>query len=136
MKVSTKGTYALKVMMDIAIFSKEKNVSISDIALRNNLSEKYLEKIIAGLVKANLLTSSRGAQDGYRLNREPKDIKLGEIMHATEGQLKSVSCLENGGKCNMANMCASVKVWAKLDSIVNDFFDKTSLEDCLNGNFD
>ncbi len=131
MKISTKGRYALKIMTDIAIHSNGKNVSIMDIASRNRISDKYLEQIISLLVKNKLLVSFRGSQGGYRLTKTPSEISVGEIIRATEGNLETVSCLTGNEKCDMAEKCLTVNVWAKLNEIVNDFFDSTTLEDVI-----
>ena len=132
MKVSTKGRYALRVMAYIALNSDEKNVSINELAERNSISDKYLEQIISTLVKHNLLLSFRGPQGGYKLARTAKEITVGEIINSTEGNLETVSCINGTEKCDMAETCLTVNVWAKLDKIVNDFFNSTTLDDVIN----
>ena len=132
MKISTKGRYALRVMADIALNYKDKNVSITELSLRNNISDKYLEQIISLLVKSDLLQSFRGAQGGYKLSRPASEITIGEIINSTEGNFESVSCISRNEKCDMAEKCLTINVWAKLDKIVNDFFNSTTLDDVVN----
>lgn len=132
MKISTKGRYALRVMAYIALNSQEdKTISITELAERNSISVKYLEQIISLLVKHELLLSFRGAQGGYKLAKPAKEITIGEIMNSTEGILETVSCLNGNEKCDMSETCLTVNVWAKLDKIVNDFFNSTTLEDVV-----
>ena len=119
MKISTKCRYALRVMADIALNFENQNVTITELASRNGISDKYLEQIISLLVKENLLISFRGAQGGYKLARSTKDITVGQIIGATEGKLETASCVSSGEKCDMAEKCLTVNVWFKLDKIVN-----------------
>lgn len=132
MKISTKGRYALRVMADIALNSDEKKISITELAERNNISDKYLEQIISLLVKQNLLVSFRGSQGGYKLSRPASEITIGDIISSTEGNLETVSCVSGNEKCDMAGSCLTANVWAKLDKIVNDFFNSTTLDDVIN----
>ena len=132
MKISTKGRYALRVMADIALYSEDKNVSIMELSSRNSISDKYLEQIISLLVKNELLLSFRGAQGGYRLARPAKEITIGEIIKSTEGNFETVSCINGDEKCDRAEMCLTANVWAKLDKIVNEFFNSTTLDDVVN----
>ena len=134
MKISTKGRYALRVMADIALNFKDKNVSITELSNRNGISDKYLEQIISLLVKNNLLKSFRGAQGGYKLEKEPQNITIGEILRATEGNLETVSCINSEEKCDKAESCLTVNVWFKLNKIINDFFNSTTLEDVITKN--
>ncbi len=131
MKISTKGRYALRVMADIAINGEDKNVSIMDLSSRNKISDKYLEQIISALVKANLLTSFRGAQGGYRLARPANKISASDILEVTEGALQTVTCITSGTKCDLSDKCLTVNFWEKLDNIVSDFFKNTTLEDIV-----
>ena len=133
MKISTKGRYALRVMADIALNFENVNVSITELSARNGISDKYLEQIISLLVKNNLLISFRGANGGYKLAREPKNITIGEIIRATEGNLETVACLSSDEKCDKAEKCLTVNVLIK-EKIVNNFFDSTTLEDVINKN--
>ena len=87
MKISTKGRYALRMLLDLAVNSKEGFIALRDVAERQNISKKYLEQIVPALHKANILTTTRGFQGGYRLAREPKEITVGEVLRLTEGNL-------------------------------------------------
>lgn len=132
MKISTKGRYALRVMADIAVHGKEKNVSITELSIRNKISDKYLEQIISLLVKNELVTSFRGAQGGYKLARDAKDISVGQILEVTEGSLKTVNCVSEGSKCDLSGACLTASFWGRLDSLITDFFEKTTLDDVIN----
>lgn len=134
MKISTKGRYALRVMADIALNFENQNVSITELSSRNGISDKYLEQIISLLVKDKLLVSFRGAQGGYKLAKPTNQITVGQIIQATEGKLETASCVTSNEKCDMAEKCLTVNVWFKLDRIVNDFFNSTTLEDVINNN--
>ena len=134
MKISTNGRYALRVMADIAINEKDGNVSITDISNRNKISNKYLEQIISLLVKSNLLTSKRGKQGGYTLSKPAKEITVGEIIKQTEGNLETVSCLSGTTKCEMACNCLTVDVWFKLEKIIQNFLNSTTLHDVITKN--
>ena len=131
MKISTKGKYALVVMTYIAMNEKDSNVSVAEISEKNNISEKYLEQILSLLSKGDLVTSFRGNAGGYRLSRDAQLITLKDIMLATEGNMKSVSCLDGDFVCDKASQCVTVSVWAKLDDIVNNFFEQTTLQDII-----
>ena len=131
MKISTKGRYALKVMCDIAVFQDDKNVSIMELSKRNNISDKYLEQIISALVKNNLLISFRGVQGGYKLSRPANKISIGEILSVTEGKLKTVNCISSGTKCDQEYKCLTVNFWNRLDKLIEDFLNKTTLEDVI-----
>lgn len=131
MKISTKGKYALIVMTYLAINGNDNNISVAEISEKNNISEKYLEQILSLLSKGNLVTSFRGNLGGYKLAKPASEITLKSIMLSTEGNMKSVSCLEGQFKCEKAADCVTVSVWAKLDDIVNDFFERTTLQDII-----
>lgn len=133
MKISTKGTYALRIMTDIAL-AGENNVTVSNLASTTNISEKYLEQIVGKLAKAKLLKSYRGTNGGYQLSKPPKEISLKQILQATEGSFKSVSCLEDGAKCDMQTRCLTVSVWAGLNKVINDYLSSVSLEDVIKKN--
>lgn len=132
MKISTKGRYALRVMADIALNYKDKNISITELSSRNNISDKYLEQIISLLVKKELLQSFRGSQGGYKLSRPANKISVGEIINATEGEFESVSCISGNEKCDMSGKCLTVNFWAKLDRVINEFLNSTTLDDVVN----
>jgi Rrf2 family protein len=132
MKISTKGRYALKMMLDLATYNTGAPVSIKDIAKRQQISEKYLEQIIAVLNKAGFVRSVRGAQGGYMLKREPKDYTVGMILRQTEGDLAPVSCVgEEGAECERRYECVTVKIYEMINDAVNNVVDNITLADLL-----
>lgn len=130
MMISTKGRYALMIMTYIAEHQNESVVSLKDIAENKNMGIKYLEIIISSLNKAGLLESSRGKNGGYRLNREPKDYTLLEILKVAEGSLAPVNCVEEGF-CDNAPNCKTNKMWCELDALISDFLSKKTLVDII-----
>jgi Rrf2 family protein len=132
MKISTKGRYALKMMLDLATYNTGAPVSIKDIAKRQQISEKYLEQIIAVLNKAGFVRSVRGAQGGYMLKRAPKDYTVGMILRQTEGDLAPVSCVgEEGTECERRYECVTVKIYEMINDAVNNVVDNITLADLL-----
>lgn len=132
MKVSTKGRYALRLMVDLAQNEGDGLVRVKDIAARQGISEKYLEQIIAYLKKAGYVKSLRGAQGGYRLSMEPKDYSVGMILRLTEGSLAPVNCLEDSvNVCERADSCATVRLWSMLNDAVKEVVDKVTLQDLV-----
>lgn len=133
MMISTKGRYALQVMIDIAENSTGLYIPLKDIASRQDISEKYLESIIPILSKSYLLEGVRGKGGGYRLTRSPEEYSVGEILRLVEGPLAPVSCLKGAGvKCEKSAVCKTLPMWAKLDDIVNDYLDGITLASLLN----
>lgn len=134
MKLSTKGRYGLRAMVDLALNSTDQKVTIKSISERQGISENYLEQIIALLKKAGYVTSSRGAQGGYRLSRAPLDISIGEILRALEGNLNPVDCtLTNDDKeCSQKNLCVTKFVWKRISDSINEAVDGISLQDMVN----
>ena len=120
MKISTKGTYAIQVMLDLAIHNTGENINVKKIAERQDISEKYLEQIIAVLNKAGFVKSIRGAQGGYRLAKEPDQYTVGDILRVTEGPLEPVSVSES-----------PLSVWKKLSDAINGVVDSISLQDLV-----
>lgn len=132
MLISTKGRYALRVMLELAGHEKNEVVPLIAIAEKQQISEKYLESILVVLSKAGVIDGLRGKGGGYRLNREPKDYSVGEILRLTEGSLAPVSCLEGGSNhCDRAAECKTLPLWEKLDTLICDYLDSVSLEDLL-----
>ena len=133
MKISTKGRYALRFMLDLAQHRNEQEyVSIKKIAQRQDISEKYLEQIVALLARAGFVTSVRGAQGGYRLVKEPKDYTVGIILRQIEGNLSSVKCLEESpNKCDRCNNCVTIEVWKQINDAVNNVIDNITLQDLV-----
>ncbi len=131
MKISTKGRYALRVMMDLAINSSEKFISLKDIAKRQNLSNKYLEQIIAMLNKAGYLETARGNNGGYKLSKKPEEYTVGDILRATEGDLAPIYCLTEEGSCDKKANCKTFSFWKGLDDTINEYIDSKTLEDLI-----
>ncbi len=130
MKISTKGRYALRLMLDLAVYNTGEPVSLKDIARRQEISEKYLEQIISMLNKAGFVRSIRGAQGGYLLCREPSWYTVGRILRLTEGDLAPVSCVgENSMECERRQGCVTVRVWEQINQAVNQVVDNITLED-------
>ncbi len=137
MKLSTKGTYGLRAILDIAENQKTGPVSISSIAERQSLSENYLEQLMSKLKKAELIESRRGAQGGYVLAREAQAISVGEILRALEGGLSPVQCSAIDGigeRCSNEAHCTIKYVWQKIDESINDAVDNICLADLVNVN--
>lgn len=132
MKISTKGRYALRLMLDIAEYNTGEPVSIKDIAKRQDISEKYLEQIISILNKAGFVRSIRGAQGGYVLRKEPKEYTVGMILRQTEGDLAPVACVgDEGFECDRERECVTVRVYKQLNDAINGVVDNITLEDML-----
>ncbi len=135
MMVSTKGRYALTVMVDLARYSDGGFVSLADIAERENLSMKYLESIISILNKGGMLESLRGKNGGYRLARAPEDYSINEILLLTEGTLAPVNCImQDGVQCEKAATCSTLPLWAGLDSVIEKYLSAVTLDDIIKGN--
>ena len=132
MKVSTKGRYALRLMIDIAVNSNDRPVSIKEIARRQGISEKYLEQIISILNSAGFVRSIRGAQGGYILRKEPREYTVGMILRLTEGSLAPVACIEdNVVQCDRVENCATIEVWRRLNDAINGVVDNITLADLV-----
>ena len=133
MKISTRGRYALRLMLDLAVNHTGENISIKDIASRQEISVKYLEQIITQLNKAGYVHSTRGAQGGYVLAKAPKDYTVGMILRLMEGDFAPVSCLEaEENCCDRADFCVTVEVWAKIQNAIESVVDHITLEDLVN----
>lgn len=132
MLVSTKGRYALRVMLELAQFGGEGYLPLTEIAERQDISVKYLESIIAVLSKAGLVDGVRGKGGGYRLNRKPDEYSVGEILKLTEGSLAPVACLDcKPNKCERSESCKTLPMWEKLDEIICDYLNSVTLADLL-----
>lgn len=137
MMISTKGTYALRVMIDLAQHENEGFISLKSIADRQNISMKYLESIVSLLNKGGMLASLRGKDGGYMLRKPAEEYRIGEILRLTEGGLTPVSChgfSEGEEECQNVDRCLTFPMWQKLDNMINDYLDKVSLKDLLEGN--
>jgi Rrf2 family cysteine metabolism transcriptional repressor len=131
MKLSTKGRYGVKAMVDLAINQGETPVSIKSISERQNISEYYLEQLFLPLRKANLIKSIRGAQGGYILNKSPEEITIGEIIYVLEGPIEISDCVE-GVSCSNGDSCATRLLWEKIKKSIDDVLESTTLQDILN----
>ncbi len=135
MMISTKGRYALRVMLDLAEHGKENYVSLKDVAQRQNISMKYLEMIVSVLNKGNMVKSQRGKAGGYQLSKMPSEYTVGEIIKLTEKTLAPVMCLEeNADTCQRAGECMTLPLWKKLDSMINGYLNSVTLEDVIQRN--
>ena len=132
MKISTKGRYALRLMLDLALNDNGEPVRIRDIAARQEISDKYLEQIISTLNKAGYVKSVRGPQGGYRLTRKPSQYTVGMILRLTEGSLAPVACLESEvNDCPRQDTCATLRLWQMLSDAVSGVVDKVTLADLM-----
>ena len=128
MMISTKGRYALRIMVDLALHDGAEPVSVREIAQRQDISGKYMEQIISVLTRAGLLRSVRGAQGGYHLAHAPREITVGMILRATEGDLAPAECVLDGAQhCDRRGACPSRTVFAKVYSAINDVIDGVTL---------
>ena len=131
MKISTKGRYALRMMLEFAMHPQE-CTKISQVAQRQQISVKYLEQIVTVLCKAGYVKSMRGAQGGYRLSRDAADYTVGEILRLTEGSLSPVACLDDDiNQCERASYCAALTVWKQLRDAINQVVDNVTLADLI-----
>ena len=134
MNITSKGRYALRVMLDLAQHREEGYISLKTIAERQGYSMKYLEMIVGSLKRAGLVASTRGKEGGYRLVRDPEDYTIGEILRCIEDNLAPVACIRAGSiNCENAAGCMTVPMWKELDDITNAYLDTVSLEDLLTG---
>lgn len=132
MKISTKGRYALRLMLDLAVMGNDAPVRVKDIAKRQDISVKYMEQIITILSRAGYLRSNRGPQGGYRLAKDPKEYTVGMILRLTEGSLAPVACLEDEpNMCERRDTCVTLKIWKELDEAINSVVDKYTLADLV-----
>lgn len=131
MKISTKGRYALRMLIDLAEHQNEGYISLKEIAERQNISKKYLEQIIPVFHSTDILRTVRGSQGGYVLGRSPKKITVGEILRYTEGSLSPVECVDNPIGCNRSIDCATLPVWQGLSRVVSNYLDGITLQDLL-----
>ena len=132
MMISTRGRYALRMMVDLAEHGRESPAALKDIAARQDISKKYLEQIIPVLNRSGLLVTTRGYQGGYRLSRAPKDITVWEILNAAEGSMVPVACLETDtNTCPRCAECATLPVWEGLKNVVSEYLSGVTLQDIL-----
>lgn len=133
MKISTKGRYALRMMLDLAEHQNDGFIALKDIAQRQGISKKYLEQIIPMLNSPELLQTNRGFQGGYRLAQSPDKYTVGMILRLTEGSLAPVACLaQSPNTCERADSCTTLYVWQGLDKVISEYLNGITLQDILN----
>ena len=131
MKISTKGRYALSLMLDLAIQPGDSAVPLRDVAERQEISDKYLEQIVTQLARGGLVRSVRGAGGGYLLTRTPEEYTVGEILRQLEGNLAPVSCVSGGSCCGRADRCVTLEVWQQIQDAVDGVVDNITLADLV-----
>ncbi len=130
--ITTKGRYALRIMIDLAQHETDAYIPLKDIAARQGISKKYLEVIVKDLVKGGLVSAASGKGGGYKLNRAPSQYSVGEILGATEGSLAIVACVAaDAEECPRADSCHTLPMWREFDTMVHDFFERKKLTDLL-----
>ena len=134
MKISTKGRYALRMLLDLSEHVEEGFVPLKEIAERQGISKKYLEQIVGIMNQSGVLRTTRGYQGGYMLAKPPEEYTVGEILRITEGNLCPVTCLEGDpAYCARSSTCKTLAVWQGLNSLVNDYLDGITLKDIMDG---
>ena len=132
MKISTKGRYALRMLLDLAQHQTSGYIALKDIADRQQISKKYLEQIVPLLNKAGALRTNRGYQGGYQLAKRPDQYTVGDILRITEGSLAPVSCLDDKpNQCERSSFCPTLYVWEGLQKVVADYLDSITLQDII-----
>lgn len=132
MKISTKGRYALRVMLDLAVNNTGEYIPLKDVSERQGITLKYLEQIIILLKKSGYLRSSRGNGGGYQLAKAPKDYTLGDILRTTEGSLAPIACLDGDvNQCSRSSVCPTLSFWQGLNNVIDDYVDSVTLQDLL-----
>ena len=134
MMVSTRGRYALRVMLDLCENNDGSYIPLNDIAKRQEISEKYLESVVASLVKAGFLEGLRGKRGGYRLTKAPEEYSVGSILRLTEKSMAPVACLDcEVNNCERKDTCKTLPLWTQLDKRVNGYLDGVTLKDLSEG---
>lgn len=137
MKISTRGRYAIRVMLDLAEHNNGEFIPLMDIAKRQEISEKYLESIVSALSKNKLVAALRGKGGGYRLAKAPEEYTIGSILKVAEGSLAPIACLEDETNlCERAGECKTLKMWQDLYKLIDDYFENITLQDLLEQNAD
>ena len=132
MKISTKGRYALRMLLDLAENRNEGFIALKEIAERQHISKQYLEQIITIINNSKILRANRGKQGGYMLAQEPSKITVGQVLRITEGSLSSTACLESDvNHCKMSETCKTLYIWKELNKVIADYLDSITLQDIL-----
>ena len=137
MMISTKGRYALRVMIDLAEHCNGEYIPMKDVVKRQQVSQKYVERIMTMLSKANFVEAVHGKGGGYRLNRSPDEYIVGDILRLTEGSLAPVACLDcDAEECERADQCRTLPMWKELNNRITDFFDGITIADLMKKDID
>jgi len=132
LKVSTKGRYALRMLLDLAEHKDEGFIALKEIAERQNISKQYLEQIVSLLNTSDILRANRGKLGGYMLAKEPSRCTVGQVLRITEGSLAPVACLEDTiNQCDRAGYCKTLPMWAGLNKVISNYLDSVTLQDML-----
>lgn len=132
MKISTKGRYALRLIIELAERKEDGYISLKNIAVNQNISKKYLEQIIPVLSSSKIVVTNRGAQGGYKLAKSPDKITIGDILRLTEGSLSPVSCVdEDPVTCPRSESCPTFSVWQGLSKVINEYLDSVTIQDIV-----
>jgi Rrf2 family protein len=132
MKVSTKGRYAVRVMLDLAMHNTGEYIPLKEISARQNITVKYLEQIIGMLNRAGMLNSLRGNNGGYRLAKAPEEYTIGDVLRITEGNVSLAPCIDEGNQdCERRSGCVACSFWTGLDKVINDYIDSYTLADLM-----
>ncbi|HCC34945.1 MAG TPA: Rrf2 family transcriptional regulator [Ruminococcaceae bacterium] len=132
MKVSTKGRYALRMLLDLAEHNNEGFISLKEIAKRQSISKQYLEQIVSLLHTSNILRANRGKQGGYMLAKSPAQITVAQILRITEGSLAPVACLDDeDNQCERDGFCKTLPMWQGLNNVITDYLDNVNLQSIL-----
>jgi len=131
MKISTKGRYALRLMLDLALNNTGEYIPIKRIAERQEISEKYLEQIITQISRAGYVRSVRGSQGGYQLTKRPEEYTVGMILRLMEGELSPVACLDVTDNCDRADRCVTIEIWQQLKDAIENVVDNVTLADLV-----
>lgn len=135
MKISTKGRYALRMLLDLAVHKNDGFIALKDIAKRQEISKKYLEQIVPLLNKSDILMTNRGYQGGYMLAKSPDKYTVGDILRITEGSISPVACLDlDPNTCERSANCMTLGMWKGLDKVISDYLDNITLQDILDDN--
>ncbi len=135
MLVSTRGRYAIRILVELSSRKKEERVSLAELSEKQEISLKYAEAIVALLVKNNLLDGQRGKSGGYKLVKPASEIKVGEVLKLTEDSLAPVACLDcNPNQCEKAKTCKTLPMWSHLNSVISDYIFSITIQDILDGN--
>ena len=133
MKISTKGRYSLRMLIDLAEHKNSGFISLNDISQRQGISKKYLEQLVTLLSRPDILRTNRGNKGGYMLAKEPNEYTVGQILRITERGLSPVACLEdNPNQCKRSNFCKTLPMWEGLQNVIDEYLDGITLQDILN----